>query len=136
MFASKVAVYNDNDLIGTEATTAQDNFNVRHPLYRLIAELSAVRRSTPALTGGLQKIRAFSDKPGLLAISRFDPKTGREVVLVFNTSDQPITNRIAVDPRSLAFATLAGQCSPQASAPGSLTVTLPAFGYAVCAAKP
>ena len=136
MFASKVAAYNDNDLIGTDATTAQANFDVRHPLYRLIAELSAVRRSTPALTGGLQKIRAFSDKPGLLAISRFDPKTGREVVLVFNTSAGPITNRIAVDPRSLSFSTLAGQCSPNAAAPGSLSVTLPAFGFAVCAAKP
>lgn len=136
MFASKVAVYNDNDLIGTDATTAQDNFDVRHPLYRLIAELSAVRRSTPALTGGLQKVRAFSDKPGLLAISRFDPKTGREVVLAFNTSDKPIMNRIAVDPRSLSFATLAGQCALDAAAPGSLTITLPAFGFAVCAAKP
>lgn len=136
MFASKVALYNDNDLIGTDATTAQDNFDVRHPLYRLIAELSAVRRSTPALTGGLQKVRAFSDKPGLLAISRFDPRTGREVVLAFNTSDKPIMNRIAVDPRSLSFATLAGQCAPGAAAPGSLTITLPAFGFAVCAAKP
>ncbi len=136
MFASKVAVYNDNDLIGTDATTAQDNFDVRHPLYRLIAELSAVRRSTPALTGGLQKVRAFSDKPGLLAISRFDPRTGREVVLAFNTSDKPIMNRIAVDPRSLSFATLAGQCALDAAAPGSLTITLPAFGFAVCAAKP
>ena len=136
MFASKVAVYNDNDLIGTDATTAQDNFDVRHPLYRLIAELSAVRRSTPALSGGLQKVRAFSDKPGLLAISRFDPKTGREVVLAFNTSDKPIMNRIAVDPRSLSFATLAGQCALDAAAPGSLTITLPAFGFAVCAAKP
>ena len=136
MFVSKVAVYNDNDLIGTDATTAQANFDTRHPLYRLIAELSAVRRATPALTGGLQKIRAFSDKPGLLAISRFDPKTGREVVLVFNTSAVPITNRIAVDPRSLSFSTLAGQCTPNAVAPGSLSVTLPAFGFAVCAAKP
>ena len=79
MFPSQVAVYNDNDLIGTDATTADANFDTRHPLYRLIAELSAVRRATPALTGGLQRIRAFSDKPGLLAISRFDPKTGQEV---------------------------------------------------------
>jgi glycosidase len=135
MFASKVAVYNDNDLIGTDATTARANFDTRHPLYRLIAELSAVRRATPALTDGLQKVRAFSDKPGLLAISRFDPKTGREVVLVFNTSAVPITNRIAVDPASLAFVPLAGQCALKADAPGSLTVTLPAFGFAVCAAK-
>ncbi len=136
MFASRVAVYNDNDLIGTDATTAQANFDTRHPLYRLIAELSAVRRATPALTGGLQKVRAFSERPGLLAISRFDPRTGREVVLIFNTSGQALTNRIAVDPRSLSFTALAGQCSPNAAAPGSLTVTLPAFGFAVCAAKP
>ena len=135
MFPSQVAVYNDNDLIGTDATTAQANFDTRHPLYRLIAELSAVRRATPALTGGLQTVRAFSDKPGLLAISRFDPRTGREVVLAYNTSGKPLSARIAVDPRSLSFAPLAGQCSPRADAPGSLSLTLPAFGFAVCAAK-
>ncbi len=136
MFPSKVAVYNDNDLIGTDATTAQANFDTAHPLYRLIAELSAVRRATPALTGGLQKIRAFSEKPGLLAISRFDPETGREVLLAYNTSAQPLTALVEVDPQSLSFAPLAGQCSTQVAAPGSLSVTLPAFGYAVCAAKP
>jgi len=136
MFPSKVAVYNDNDLIGTDATTAQANFDTAHPLYRLIAELSAVRRATPALTGGLQKIRAFSEKPGLLAISRFDPETGREVLLAYNTSAQPLTALVEVDPQSLSFTPLAGQCSTQVAAPGSLSVTLPAFGYAVCAAKP
>lgn len=136
MFPSQVAVYNDNDLIGTDATTAQANFDTAHPLYRLIAELSAVRRATPALTGGLQKIRAFSDRPGLLAISRFDPETGREVLLAYNTSAQPLTALVEVDPQSLSFAPLAGQCSTQVAAPGSLSVTLPAFGYAVCAAKP
>ena len=136
MFASKVAVYNDNDLIGTDATTAQANFDTAHPLYRLIARLSGLRRATPALTGGLQTVRAFADKPGLLVISRFDPKTGREVVLAFNTSAGPISSIVEVDPRSLSFATLAGQCSPTAAAPGSLSVSLPAFGFAVCAAKP
>ncbi|MFP5395426.1 MAG: alpha-amylase family glycosyl hydrolase [Alphaproteobacteria bacterium] len=136
MFPSQVAVYNDNDLIGTDATTAQANFDTTHPLYRLIAELSAVRRATPALTGGLQKIRAASEKPGLLAISRFDPQTGQEVLLAFNTSNQPISTQVEVDPKSLSFTALAGQCPVQASAPGSLSITLPAFGYAVCAAKP
>ena len=136
MFPSQVAVYNDNDLIGTNATTAQANFDTTHPLYRLIAELSAVRRATPALTGGLQKIRAASEKPGLLAISRFDPQTGQEVLLAFNTSNQPISTQVEVDPKSLSFTALAGQCPVQASAPGSLSITLPAFGYAVCAAKP
>lgn len=135
MFASKVAEYNDNDLIGTDATTAQANFDPGHPLYRQIAELSALRRVTPALTSGKTLIRAFSDKPGLLALSRFDPRSGAEVVLAFNTSPVPISARIAIDPLSGSFTALVGQCSPQVDAPGSLSVTLPAFGYAVCAAK-
>ena len=34
MFPSQVATYNDDDLVGTLATTAQSNFDRRHPLYR------------------------------------------------------------------------------------------------------
>ena len=135
MFASKVAVYNDNDLIGSDATTATANFDPDHPLYRLIAQLSAVRRQTPALTGGLTKVRAYSDKPGLLAVSRFDPASGREIILAYNTSDQPIAARIAVDPASAKFAALYGSCPPHPDAPGSLSLALPAFGTAICQAS-
>jgi neopullulanase len=135
MFPSKVAVYNDNDLIGTDATTASANFDTAHPLYHQIATLAAVRKSTPALTGGLTKIRAFSDKPGLLVVSRFDPQTGREVVLAFNTGKDAASANVAIDPASLKFTALAGQCPVAAAAPGTITISLPAFGYAVCAAK-
>ncbi len=135
MFASKVAVYNDNDLIGTDATTAQANFDRSHPLYRQIATLAEVRKTTPALYAGVTISRTFSDKPGLLAVSRIDPKSGQEVVLVFNTSNQPVTQRVAVEPRSLTFKPLVGQCALSVDAPGSLTITLPPLGYAVCAAQ-
>jgi glycosidase len=135
MFPSKVAVYNDNDLIGTEATTAQSNFDRNHPLYRQIATLAEVRKATPALYAGSTIGRAFTDKPGLFAVSRIDPQTGQEVVLAFNTSNQPITQRVAIEPRSLTFKPLAGQCARSADAPGSLTITLPPLGYAVCAAQ-
>ncbi len=135
MFASKVAVYNDNTLVGTSATTAQANFDTAHPLYRQIATLADVRKTTPALTGGLTTIRAMSDKPGLFVVSRFDPRSGREVVLAFNTAKTSMTANVAIDPASLRFSSLAGQCPLTATAPGTITVTLPAFGYAVCAAK-
>ena len=134
MFPSRVAEYNDNHLVGSAATTAQSNFDTRHPLYRLIAELAQVRRATPALSAGRTVVRAASDTPGLLAVSRFDPASGREVVVAFNTSDKPLTAAVATDPTSLAFAALAGSCPLAASAPGSLALTLPAFGFAVCAA--
>lgn len=135
MFPSKVAEYNDEPLIGTSATTAQANFDTSHPLYRFIADMARLRRATPALTGGASTVRAMSEKPGLLAVSRFDPVTGREVLLAFNTGTMPLTNRIAVETRSVAFTALAGQCPAAADAPGTLSLTLPPLGFAVCAAK-
>ncbi|MFN3354076.1 MAG: alpha-amylase family glycosyl hydrolase, partial [Brevundimonas sp.] len=52
MFPSRVASYNDNTLVGSDATPADENFDTEAPLYRLIAELAAVRRSGPALARG------------------------------------------------------------------------------------
>ena len=47
MFPSQVAGYNDNNLIGTDQTTADDNFNQQHPLYQHIQALSTFRKNTP-----------------------------------------------------------------------------------------
>ena len=47
MFASQVPDYLDDDLLGTDATHAQDNFVPTHPLYRTIAALAALTRGTP-----------------------------------------------------------------------------------------
>jgi len=135
MFASKVAVYNDNRLLGTDTTTATAHFGAANPLFREIAALSAVRRAHAALMRGRQLLRYRQDKPGLLAISRFDPVTGREILLAYNTSTAPVTQQVQVDTASMRFATLAGTCAASASAPGSVTVTLPPLGYAICAAE-
>ncbi len=135
MFASKVPEYNDEPLVGSGSTTAKANFDPAHPLYRLIAELARVRKETPALSSGASKVRASSDQPGLLAISRFDPATGHEVLLAFNTGTAALTRRVAVEPQSLAFTALAGQCPAMIDAPGSVTIALPPLGFAVCAAK-
>ena len=132
MFPSRVASYNDESLIGTSATTAQSNFDPSHPLYREISELAHIRTTHPALTRGLQKIRYSSDKPGLFAVSRFDPSIGREMLLVFNTSPAPIDQNVRVEIRSSRFTTLAGSCPASAIAPGSVRVVLPPLGYGVC----
>ncbi|MEO5972377.1 MAG: alpha-amylase family glycosyl hydrolase, partial [Sphingomicrobium sp.] len=134
MFASKVAVYNDNVLVGTKATTATANFSNRHPLYRAIAKLAAIRKATPGLRRGSQKLRYAGDEPGLFAMSRFDPASGREVVLLFNSSTNPITQQVEVEVASRRFSALAGRCAPTAVAPGSVRVTLAPLGYAICAA--
>ena len=135
MFASRVATYNEDKLLGTSSTTAQANFNPQHPLYREIAMLASIRTSHPALTRGLQLIRHSDDKPGLFAVSRFEPGTGREMLLLFNSSTSPIRQNVRVETRSTAFETLAGHCAATASAPGSVAVELPPLGYAVCNAR-
>jgi hypothetical protein len=43
-------------------------------------------------------------------VSRFDPATGAEVLVAFNTSDRAITAQVAVEPGSLRFSALAGAC--------------------------
>lgn len=134
LFGSKVPEYNDNKLLGTSTTTATPHFGSDNPLFRQIAQLARVRLAHPALTRGRQLLRAREDTPGLLAISRFDPDTGREILLAFNTSTAPIVRQVSVDARSTRFETLAGACAATPSAPGSLRVTLPPLGYAVCAA--
>lgn len=136
MFASRVSQYNDNRLLGTDATTASENFGQANPLFRQIALLSQIRLSHPALTRGRQMLRARDEEPGLLAVSRFDPTTGREMLLIFNTATAPITRNVQVKMDSHAFTTLAGTCAAQATAPGSMIVTLPALGYAICQAIP
>jgi glycosidase len=135
MFASKVASYNDDPLIGTRATTAQANFDTQHPLYKEIAALARIRTTHPALTRGLQLVRYSSDKPGLFAVSRFDPSSGREILLLFNSSAGPVRQNVRVDVKSAQFEMLAGGCPLTAQAPGSVQVELPAFGYAVCSAR-
>jgi glycosidase len=135
MFASQVASYNEDKLLGTSSTTAQANFNPAHPLYREIASLARIRTSHRALTRGLQLVRYSQDKPGLFAISRFEPGTGREMLLLFNTSTAPVRQNVRVETRSAAFETLAGTCPATASAPGSVAIELPPLGYAVCNAR-
>jgi glycosidase len=135
MFASEVASYNQDRLLGTSATTAQNNFDTSHPLYREISQLAHIRTSNPALTRGLQLIRFSSDKPGLFAVSRFEPGTGREMLLLFNSSTDPVRQRVRVETRSTRFETLAGACPARTDAPGSVSVDLPPLGYGVCNAR-
>jgi len=135
MFPSRVASYNEEKLLGSSATTAQSNFDPQHPLYREIAKLAHIRTSHRALTRGLQVIRYAQDKPGLLAVSRFEPGSGREMLLLFNTSTAPIRQNVRVETHSTRFAALAGNCPVTAAAPGSVAVELPALGYAVCDAR-
>ena len=133
MFPSRVAAYNDNNLIGSDATTAQSNFDTAHPLYRQIAELARARSISPALRRGLTRVRAFDEAgPGLLAVERHDPATGQRVLLAFNTSASALSRKVEVSYRASRVAPLLGTCPAALAAPGTIAITLPPFGYAAC----
>jgi glycosidase len=136
MFASKTAVYNDNKLIGTTATTAQANFSAGHPLYKFFAAMAAIRHDHLALRRGPQIVRNYGDKPGLFAVSRIDPGTGQELVLVFNTANAPLTANVEIDPATKSLTSIIGQCPATPRVSGSIAVSLPPLDFMICAGAP
>jgi glycosidase len=132
MFPSKVAVYNDNILVGTKATTAQSNFDVTHPIYAAIADLSKLRSEQVALRRGEQVVRNYSESPGLFAVSRINAATGDDLLVVFNTSNTPLTANVEISKTATQLTPLRGPCPIAPRLPGSVAISLPAFGYMVC----
>ncbi|HEV7606792.1 MAG TPA: alpha-amylase family glycosyl hydrolase [Steroidobacteraceae bacterium] len=131
LFASQVASYNDQGLLGSNATTAVANFNPQHPLYAQITGLAKLRQEHVALRRGRQIVRAHGKAPGLLVASRL-VNDNRELVLAFNTSTETAVRQIEVEPGSKVFRALRGSCAVKASAPGSYRVEVPPLSYAVC----
>jgi hypothetical protein len=88
MFASQVGLHNDTyDLIGTDASTADENFDTGHPLYLHIADLADLRDDHPALADGAQIHRYAAGGPGIFAFSRMDPDDRIEYVVAINNAD-------------------------------------------------
>lgn len=133
MFASRVASYNDNVLLGTKATTAHSNFDPSHPIYTAIAQLSALRRDHVALRRGKQILRSYGEQPGLFAVSRMDAQLRGEILVAFNTSTTPLQANVEVDARTKAFKSLKGTCAAQPSVPGSYKVSLEPLSFVICA---
>jgi glycosidase len=132
MMPSRTQSYLADRRIGSGANPP--GFDLKHPIARLIAELSALRRAHAALRGGRQVVRNYSDKPGLFAVSRLDPGSGREIVIAFNTSLQPLATSMEIDTTSRQLTALHGQCESTPSAPGSYRITLAPLDFIVCAA--
>ena len=95
MFANEVPVYADNDLIGTDETSADDNFDRDHPLYQTIhdarqALTTGTRRCAPA-----RRSTAYSsDGPGVYAFSRIDRDERIEYVVALNNSEAAATAEV------------------------------------------
>ncbi len=136
MFAGQVAVYNDNDLIGTDATTAQDNFDTSHPLYVAFGAMAKIRAAHPALRRGDQVTRYSDLEGGVIVIARTDPQTGAEYLIGFNTETEERRLNVTVNGASRRFAAVHGLCALEAQATASYAMTLPPLDYVICRALP
>jgi alpha-amylase len=135
MFASRVPEYLDDDLLGTAATHAQDNFVATHPLYRDIAGLAELTRRHPALRDGVHQHRYADSDAGVYAFSRTDRSRQREYVVALNNSEQ---TRTAAIPTYLAGGRFervygTGPATATSGADRALTLTVPPLSTVVYA---
>jgi alpha-amylase len=133
MFASKVSEYLDDDLLGTERTHAQDNFNSSHQLYQLISGLARLTKEHPALRDGVHQDRYASDEAGIYAFSRLHRGEQREYVVALNNSESEKTAAIPTYVRKGNFVKVYGSGPQQATSNGRrlLTLTVPPLSTVV-----
>lgn len=96
MMPSTVASYNNDDLLATDKTTADDNFDPSHLFYQTFAKYAELYQQYPALRFGQQTTLYSQDKPGIFALQRTYLDEGKEqkLMVVYNTATQ--AQRLAV----------------------------------------
>nr|WP_260408027.1 pullulanase-type alpha-1,6-glucosidase [Planomonospora venezuelensis] len=131
MFASKTASYLSDDLIGTDATHAQDNYTPAHPLYQGISALAKLRDAHPALADGAQVERLASG--GVYAFSRIDARAQVEYVVAVNNAEQAATVQVPTFSANLGFTRVYGEAAAAVTtgADAKLGVTVPALSAVV-----
>jgi pullulanase-type alpha-1,6-glucosidase len=133
MMPSLVASYNDDDLIGTAATTADANFDPAHPLYQSVSDYAALRAGEVALRQGAQIHRYSEAAAGIYAFSRIDRVEQVELIVVLNNSSALATASFSSDSPSTTFTEIYPGGGPDlvADGVGNLTVQIPALDFAV-----
>lgn len=128
MDPSQVAVYNDNKLIGTEQSTADDNFNTQHPLYMNIAKLAKIRNSQPSLRHGEHINRVVDESKRIYAFSRVMPSSMKDLLVVFNLSTQAQQFKIGAEQKTYNYVAGSGKATQMGD---TLQFDLPALSYSL-----
>ena len=100
MMPSFVDSYNDDDLLATDKTTADNNFDINHPFYQTFAKYAQLYQQYPALRFGEQSVVYSHDEAGIFAITRQMKASSRvnnkenseakaqDLLIVFNTANK------------------------------------------------
>jgi pullulanase-type alpha-1,6-glucosidase len=137
MFASQVPEYINQNLLTGELAGSVDRFDTTAPLYTHIAELAALRDTTPALESGAQVELAVGG-PGaesVYAFSRVDRDQKVEHLVALNnattTADVTVTS---LTPGATFTALYGSHPDVTADAAGTVSLTVPALGAIVLVA--
>ncbi len=135
MMPSLVASYNDDDLLATDATTADDNFDTQHPIYQSFAQYADIFYQYPPLRRGQQKTLFQADNNAIFAITRTlaandKAMTASQAMLIaFNTSDKPATTSFELNGARYRLVHGESKLTPKNS--GATTIELPALSFAI-----
>ncbi len=86
MMPSLTPSYNDNNLIGTAKTTADDNFDKTHPLYQTFKHYASLYHQYPALRRGEYQVLYFEKEPGLFVFSRYLENDRNKYLVILNSA--------------------------------------------------
>ncbi|AEP31165.1 alpha-amylase family glycosyl hydrolase [Brumicola nitratireducens] len=125
MDASLVEVYNDNELIGSRQTTAEDNFNQRHPIYQSLQKFAKLREQHKALRSGLHQNRLIDNTKRIVAFSRIDTDEKVEYLAIFNMGMQ--TQNVSLNVDSFSYSSVFGNNAKVQQ--GKLTTTLEPLSF-------
>ncbi|NOW01643.1 pullulanase-type alpha-1,6-glucosidase [Isoptericola chiayiensis] len=135
LFATQVDSYANQDLVTGESAGSQDRYDTDAPLYQHIAELSALRSSTPALQSGAQIERFVAEGAGIYAFSRVDRDEKVEHLVALNNASSERTATFTTLTPGATYSVLSGETGEvTADAAGEVTVTVPATSAVVLVA--
>ncbi|MBV1909554.1 MAG: hypothetical protein KUG78_09555, partial [Kangiellaceae bacterium] len=133
MFPSNVISYNDNDLMGTEKTTADENFDTHHPIYKAIAKFSQLRSDHQTLRRGHYQDRFYQDGNPMFAFSRVDPMTAQDYLVIFNSGET--AQSITLDSTGITYQPVVANGDLDTKNT-RVIVSLPRLSFAVYKSKP
>ena len=135
MFATQVDEYANQQLLTGETAGSQDRFDATAPLYQHIADLAALRASTPALVDGAQIERPLSGSASVYAFSRVLPGDKVEHLVALNNATADATVAVTSLTPGATFAPLyGGGVAVTADSTGVVQLTVPALSARVLVA--
>ena len=138
MMPSLVASYNEDNVLATNKTTADDNFDLSHPFYKLFGQYSHIYYSYPALRNGVQQTLYQQDTPGVFAISRTLADDNKAHIVVFNTatSEQKIVLNVKGDRYNALYQSGEANIGHSMKLKNNkLSITVPALSFAIYQAQ-